>query len=67
MRAHYDFSKMKGRKNPYVKQLKVSTKLTKEEKDLLDSYERGEWRSVKKLKNEMKRYQAIAKVTLKKR
>lgn len=22
MRAHYDFSKMKGRKNPYVKNLK---------------------------------------------
>ena len=22
MRAHYDFSKMKGRKNPYVKHLK---------------------------------------------
>jgi len=22
MRAHYDFSKMKGEKNPYVKQLK---------------------------------------------
>ena len=22
MRAHYDFSNMKGRKNPYVKQLK---------------------------------------------
>ena len=22
MRAHYDFSRMKGRKNPYVKQLK---------------------------------------------
>ncbi len=24
MRAHYDFSKMKGRKNPYVKLLKQS-------------------------------------------
>ena len=22
MRAHYDFSKMKGRKNPYIKHLK---------------------------------------------
>jgi uncharacterized protein (DUF4415 family) len=24
MRAHYDFSKMKGRRNPYVKHLKQS-------------------------------------------
>ncbi|MEW6359141.1 MAG: antitoxin [Planctomycetota bacterium] len=24
MRSHYDFSKMKGRKNPYVKRLKQS-------------------------------------------
>ncbi len=41
-------------------------KLTKEEKDLLDSYERGEWYSVKNLKNKMKRYQAMAKTTLRK-
>ncbi len=25
MREHYDFSKMKGRKNPYLKQLKKSS------------------------------------------
>ena len=42
------------------------TKLTKEEKEILDSYERGEWRSVKNSKNEMSRYQAMAKATSKK-
>ncbi len=41
-------------------------KLTKEEKDLLDSYERGEWHSVKNLKKEVSRYQAMAKATSKK-
>ena len=41
-------------------------KLTKEEKDLLVSYERGEWRSVKNLKREMSRYQAMAKATIRK-
>ena len=32
MRAHYDFSKMKGRKNPYVRQLKqaVTIRLDRE-------------------------------------
>lgn len=39
-------------------------KLTKEEKDLLSSYERSEWRSVKHVKSEMSRYQAMAKATL---
>ena len=42
------------------------TQLTKEEKDLLRSYERNEWRSVKNLKSEMSRYQAMAKATLQK-
>jgi predicted DNA binding CopG/RHH family protein len=41
-------------------------KLTKEEKNLLDSYEKGQWRSVKNLKNEMNYYQAMAKATSKK-
>lgn len=41
-------------------------KLSKEEKDLLDSYERGEWRPVKNLKSEMNRYRAMAKATLRK-
>ncbi len=41
-------------------------KLTKEEKDLLNSYEKGEWRSVKNLKHEINRYQAMAKATSRK-
>jgi len=40
--------------------------MTKEEKDLLDSYEKGEWKSVKNLKKEMTRYQKIARSTLRK-
>ncbi len=42
------------------------SKLTKEEKGMLDSYERGEWRSVKNLGSEIKRYQAMARATLRK-
>ena len=41
-------------------------KLTKEEKEQLHSYEKGEWRSVKNLKSEMSRYRAMAKATLQK-
>ena len=41
-------------------------KLTKEEKELLNSYEKGEWHSVKNLKSEMNRYQSMAKATLQK-
>ena len=41
-------------------------KLSKDEKELLASYERGEWRSVKNLKGEMSRYRAMAKATLRK-
>jgi predicted DNA binding CopG/RHH family protein len=41
-------------------------KLNKEEKDLLGSYERGEWHSVKNVKHQMSQYQAMAKATLKK-
>jgi predicted DNA binding CopG/RHH family protein len=41
-------------------------RMTKEGKDLLDSYERGEWKSVKNLKTETNRYQKIARVTLRK-
>ncbi len=40
--------------------------LDKEEKDLLDSFERGEWKSVKNLKGEIKRHQEYARNTLKK-
>jgi len=41
-------------------------KLDKEEKDLLDSYERGEWKSVKNLKKEIERHKGYARQTLKK-
>jgi len=37
--------------------------VTKEEKNLLDSYEKGEWKSVKNLKTEVNRYQKIAQTT----
>lgn len=41
-------------------------KLDKEEQALLDSVERGEWRSVKNLNREIKRHQQYARNTLKK-
>ena len=41
-------------------------KLDKEEKDLLDSYERGEWKSVKNLKEEIKKHRGYTRQTLKK-
>jgi predicted DNA binding CopG/RHH family protein len=41
-------------------------KLDKEEKNILDSFERGEWQSVKKLKKEIKKHQQFARATLSK-
>jgi len=41
-------------------------KLDKEEKDLVDSYERGEWKSVKNLKEEIEKHRGYARQTLKK-
>jgi hypothetical protein len=41
-------------------------KLDKEEKDVLDSYERGEWKSVKNLKKEIEKHRGYARQTLKK-
>lgn len=41
-------------------------KLDKEEKDILDSYERGEWKSVTNLKKEIERHRGYARQTLKK-
>lgn len=38
-------------------------KLAKEEKDLLGSYEKGEWRSVKRKDAESKRYREYARAT----
>ena len=37
MRGHYDFSKMKGRKNPYVKHLKQSVTMRLDQ-DNLDQF-----------------------------
>jgi predicted DNA binding CopG/RHH family protein len=41
-------------------------KLDKEEQELVDSFERGEWRSVPNFEEEKKRYQEIAAATFKK-
>ena len=37
--------------------------LDEEEKDLLDSYERGEWKSVKNLKQEVQKHKEYARQT----
>ena len=41
-------------------------KLSKEEKEFLKSVEDGEWETISDFKSEQKRYQAIAKNSLKK-
>ena len=41
-------------------------KLTEEEKDLLNSVERGEWRRIPDFEKESKRYQESARATLRK-
>jgi len=41
-------------------------KLDKEEQDILDSFERGEWKPVRNRKREIKRHQQYARNTLKK-
>ncbi len=41
-------------------------KLNKYEKELLESYERGEWKTVKSSKKEIKQHQRYARNTLKK-
>jgi predicted DNA binding CopG/RHH family protein len=41
-------------------------KIDREEQGILDSVARGEWRSVKNLKSEIKRHQQYARNTLKK-
>jgi predicted DNA binding CopG/RHH family protein len=41
-------------------------KLTKEEKDILESVERGEWRRIPDFDKEVKRYQEYARATLRK-
>jgi len=44
----------------------IDYKLDKEEQELLESIESGEWQSVDDLKNEIKKHKEIAKDTLKK-
>jgi predicted DNA binding CopG/RHH family protein len=39
-------------------------KLDKEERELLNSYERGEWRSVDQLRDRLQQYQTYAMATL---
>jgi len=41
-------------------------KLSKEEKELLDSVERGEWRTIPNFKKEAKQYQEYARATFRK-
>jgi predicted DNA binding CopG/RHH family protein len=41
-------------------------KLDEEEKDILDSFERGEWKQVKNFNIEVKKHQEYARKTLKK-
>jgi predicted DNA binding CopG/RHH family protein len=41
-------------------------RLTREEKELQNSYKRGEWKSVKNLKKEISRYQEVARATFRK-
>ncbi len=41
-------------------------KLTKEEKDILASVEKGEWKQIPKFKREAKRFQESARATLRK-
>ena len=41
-------------------------KLTKEEKDILDSVERGEWKRIPNHKQETERYKQAARATLRK-
>ena len=41
-------------------------KLTKEEKDILDSVENGEWQTIPNFKRESKRMQEAARATLRK-
>ena len=41
-------------------------KLNKYEQELLDSYDRGEWKSVKSVKQEIKKHREYARNTLKK-
>jgi len=41
-------------------------KLSKQEKEIVESVERGDWRSVRGVKKQIKRYQDYAKATVRK-
>ncbi len=41
-------------------------KLTKEEKDILDSVERGEWKRIPNFEKEAARYEKVARATMRK-
>ena len=41
-------------------------KLSKQEKEIVESVERGDWRSVRGVKKQIKRYQEYAKATVRK-
>jgi len=41
-------------------------KLSKQEKEIVESVERGDWRSVRGVKKQMKRYQDYARATVRK-
>ena len=41
-------------------------KLSKQEKEILESVERGDWHSIPDIKKQMKRYQNYAKATVRK-
>jgi predicted DNA binding CopG/RHH family protein len=41
-------------------------KLDKEEQELLRSYEKGEWREIPNMRNEIKKYRGYARATLRK-
>ncbi|MFQ6036046.1 MAG: antitoxin [Sedimentisphaerales bacterium] len=41
-------------------------KLSKQEKEIVESVERGDWRSVRGLKKQIKRYQDYARATVRK-
>ena len=42
------------------------SKLSREEREILESYERGEWKPLKNMRAEINRYQRIARATLRK-
>ena len=53
-------------KNEKLREGAKMAKLDKAEKELLKSVERGEWKSVRRLETERKRYKKYAEMTLKK-